>query len=653
MGSLNLSHEKVPRDVVENTRFRKLLLKEAERSAAVRKELRSACAEDILFFLNFACTLHEPRAILDEKGKRRPQVFPLITWPHQEPVIQELREKLGQEDFVIRKSRAEGASWIGCLLMLHDFLFRKDVEIGMCSATEDKADKPGSRGSLMGKILWELEECLPVWMAGVRDQDWKRSISDHTLLMKRSKTILKAFSATQGTGRGDRFTWFFLDELSEWDRGKDAMVMDSLQHATNSRLVVATPQGSDGEYHRICTETCGYLLRELYWWQNKTKNRGLYRMEDGRPVAVDPVGNPLPLDYQEFSPVVKTLLGRLKQRGFDFSSGKARSPWYDRECERSRGPQSIASELDGDFAGSEFHIFGSEFFAAADVFTSPETSRGIFSFNPESLEGRFESTVDGPVRLWMELDAKGNPPVRPYVGGADIATGHAESYKSNSVLTVFDQVTNQQVLEYTASHLEPHDFADECVAIMKWLHNGFLSWEVNGPGKPFTTRVLSRGYGNCYRREVLWRRGRKKTKELGWHTNKDSKETMLGDLSSGVRNREIVIKSRDCIREANQYVRDGSKIKYVGVDSSDETHGDRVIAAAVAVQAMKSRPMEKVSGKGVDVTENLRINPPANTMAARELAHKRHREDMEDAEEDWTVSAMFGNGGKSDLVVMD
>lgn len=607
----------VPKGLEDNLRYRLELRRRAQHDVQFRRALLTACRHDVLFFFNAFCYLFEPRPRV-VNGRKLSYTIPFITWDHQDPFIRTAREHLGFKDIGVEKSRGEGASWIAVLLALHDWLFDPECMVGMVSSTEKKADNPENPDSLFWKIDWELTK-LPRWMAGVKGKDYVRNLGDHTLLNKRIESRIVAFSAVKGVARGGRYKWFLMDELAEWDRPKDSKAMKSTQQSTESRLVVSTPQGSEGAYYDVMHNPSSMIRVILDWKQNPVRNRGLYVLEDGQMTVVDPE-NPLPPHYQSHS---RSLISRLVRKGFKVE-GVQRSPWYDKQCDRpDSDPRGIAQELDRDYGGSVYRVFGAEFFARVEKSIRPPFLRGNLTYHPESLRPDFDQTDNGPMKLWLSLDVRGQPPPHSYVVAADISTGVAGPYTSNSALTVIDRVTMEQVFEYADNTTSPSDFADLAIATAKWFYNAYLIWEHNGPGTSFTNQVLNRKYENIYWRTSQWRRSRKKEKNAGWNTSPQSKEAMFGAFLRAVKSGELTIRSKAMADECGQYVRMKGKIVHAGAVRSDddatvgEAHGDRVISICLGWQGVQDRPLAK------DPEEHLRQNPPPGTMAARQLEWER------------------------------
>lgn len=503
------------------------------------------------------------------------------------------------------KSRGEGMSWIGITLALHNWLFIPNSKIGLVSRTEEEADDPHDSDSLFWKIDWSLAK-LPNWMAGKQGSDWKRLLDRHNLVNYRNNARISADAATGDVFRGGRLSWALMDEFAFFKKGEDAEALNASSGATNSRLFVSTVNGQGNEYHRIMHEPSNMVKVIIDWKQNISRNRGLYRLEEGKPVALDPVNNPLPENYRLFTEDVQDLFSRLRTRGFKLEDCE-RSPWYDHECDRpGYTPQRIAQELDRDYAGSEHRIFGVEFFAKCEKTVTPPLSEGNLEIVRDTKSGdlelsvQFQSVFDGPCKLWIPLDSKGNPPVGDYVFGADVSTGVGGSYTSNSTLIGIDAVTREQVFEIATNIIEPGEFAELAIGVCNWFHGAYLGWEHNGPGVSFTKRVVSVGYGNIYHRKSQSQYGAKDSKEIGWWTDEKTKRIMFSEIVRTVRSNEFIMRSLATKLECGQYVYLNGKIEHSAqIKTTDESsvgqaHGDRVIGLGVAIQCLSDRPLLRI-----------------------------------------------------------
>jgi hypothetical protein len=480
---------------------------------------------------------------------------------------------------------------------------------------------------------WELTK-LSTWMTGLKGRDrnnpndWYRNASDHALINVRLGNQITAFAAGPDVGRGDRFTWFGLDEHAsdEWKmEGNDERVLEALGGTTDSILSISTPKGAYGAFHRLVHAPSSDLKVTIDWRDNPSKNHGLYKLVNDRPVAVDPINNPLQADYDPPTKEISELLSRLRKRGYDLDS-KTRSPWLDRECDRgTSNPQNVAQEIERDYGGSVARIFGNHCVEVAESTTRPPDIYGRLSVY-DDLTYSFDRMDNGEYHLWCQLDIHDRPPKHNFIVCADLASGDGGDYCNNSAIIVIDLVTGEQVLEFVTKTVKPPDMADKAIAICKWFHHAYLAWEHMGPGAAFTKQVIERGYNNCYERDTMDKFTRKRTKKLGFDNRGAAREHLFNDLERQIRTGDLLIRSKFLAEELTQYIRENGKIKHVSVKGDDSSHGDRVIAIGVGVQAMKSRPLPKLEGKSVGSYGD----PEPGTLAYREWLFTQQQETVDD-----------------------
>jgi len=618
----------VPTDRKENLLYRKKLRMACLSDHAKRKKIIRACKADPLFFFNAFCWVFEPRPMV-VNGVELPNILPFIAWEHQVPIMQQIHAHLGHDDTGLEKSRGEGASWTIVLFAVWDWLFNDMATVGLVSKDENAVDNPDDPDSLFWKIDWQLTK-LPTWMAGEKGVDYKRDRARHSLTNRRNGSSITGYAATANVASGGRKKWFGMDELAKFPRGPDKDAMASTQQITKCRLIVSTPKGADGAYYELMHEPSNMVKLRLHWSQNPTRNRGLYRMVNGRPVAEDPINNPLPESYQKMDTPILEMMDRLRTKGYKLE-GVLRSPWYDRECDRPAAtPQNIAQELDIDYGGSSFRIFGSDCLAKVEKTVTAAAVRGNLTFDKERVtDPVFDLIENGPFHIWMPLDAARIPPRSSFVLACDVCSGMGGSFTSNSTMEGIDTQTGEQVLEFASNTIAPADFADLAIAVAKWLHGAFLAWEHNGPGTAFTKQVIDREYSNVYYRTSQSTRKRDRGQKMGWWNSTDTREVLFETLRVAITTGAITVRSKFLLGELGQYIRKDQKIfSALTINATDDakgaTHGDRVIGLGVAAIAIKAMPTQMesafVGGEG-----QSGLVPPRHTLAHREWEAEQQR----------------------------
>lgn len=610
-----------PQDVVENLVFRVLVLARMAEDPSFAENIVAICNEDAVFYANTFAWVYEPRPRRNEAGALLPKELPYIAWPHQVPAIRTLEEYLGFSDIGGKKSRGEGASWIACIESSRWWSLRDGTKINVVSKDEDAADRKNDPDSLMWKMDFIVAR-LPRAFVGDPKTDYTRNYADHVLFNVRRSCSITAYAATADVASGGRADFFLMDELSKVKRPADEQAMASSQFVTDSRLFIATPRGAAGAYYDLMHEPSDMQVIVLDWKENPTRNRGLYVFRHGRPEAIDPVNNPLPPEYNPPSPAILARFERLRRRGFTLE-GKVRSAWYDKQCDRPKAtPESIAQELDMDFGGSQTRVLSARFFQVVEGTVRPPDKIGNFVVDDEAKSCKFVSADAGPLSMWMPLDERGKPQKARYVMGVDIAQGGAE-FGANSVICVFSLHTREQVLEYVTSALEPPELAEMAVSIARWLGDCTIGWEENGPGSPFGRAVmLTYRYLDVYEEIRMDRKTKKKAAKPGWWSNRNKKWDLFVETSAAVQGEEIIVRSREYVDEAGQYVNQGGKVTHVKA-GDDPAHGDRAIALGVANQVRIARPLPKPE-------EGKSGAPPAGSLAERLNLDERERERKEE-----------------------
>ncbi len=602
-------YDTVPRTIAENLDWRVKMRQRAARDKQLQRAIREACNEDILYFFGAWLWVFEPRASASS-GRR---VCPFIPWPHQAIVIEDADRTIqrvlesGQPmDFRCRKSRGEGWSWIGMGLAMRDWLFRPMTKIGLVSLNERMADSDDS-DSLMWKLDFLVKE-LPLWMqpAGF---DWNkhRSRTNHSLRNPENGSTVTGYAATGDVATGGRCAWFFMDELSKWMHGSDQDALNSTAPVSDCRLIGSSPKGDSGAFYDVIhEENVDMPLHTLHWADNPTRNQGLYTVKEGIVLAVDPVNNPLPDDYQKTH---QGLLDRLLAKGYVLE-GKLGSPWADRHRDRPRmTPRAWNQEYEIGFGGSVEKAFTETFAAIARKTCRIEMRRCRFIPHPEEGKWEIRDSLVGQLYLWLQLDGHGRvPSSHTYVIGADIAAGTGGSFSSNSVACVIDATSGAQVAELVGNTIGPIEFADMCYCLCLMFNHAHFIWEKNGsPGQTFTNHFLRYRYSNLYTMTVLKGRWKKQQKTgPGWNTPAHAKlNPQFEQLQQSVLIGELELRSAALVEECRQYewmsVGGTSKIVHRGAVNTDaesamgEAHGDRAVAAALAWHAIQEKQIKKMT----------------------------------------------------------
>lgn len=588
----------VPKEFRANLRFRERLLRLGDEAPEYRAELWEMSRRDFLLWLNCFGWVGEPR---NEDSLYRE--LPFISRPYQDRALDQLIEAIPKRDVTTFKSRDVGFSWMGMAKVAHDFLFSPMTEVGVVSAKEDLVDKSGAKSTLFAKIDFLLDEKRYPWwlLPNVPRMDGKR-YRRNTLVFENveNNSSIKGFAATGDVMRSTRPTWAFMDEIAFFPDGQDLNAMSATQYATRCRVIGSTPNYQTGVFYErvVNREKFDAAFIEMSWDEDAEKAAGMYTSENGQLVL---------LDREFWARVFGCRVADVEKKAAEgggkyrfIKDGKRRSPYFDYECARAENPDQTARELEKSFEGT-----GGAFFRMAvwkkirERDARDPVLRGDFNVDVERYRATWEKFEDGPVLLWIQLDAHGKPPAgRGYVVGADIASGTAGTHSSNSVVAIYDVATGEQVAELATAVVDPFTLGVWTVAVCKLFNDALLNWDAKGvTGAQFTEAVRDSGYAHLYRKEQEGVVTRKKSRTIGSHVQgQEPKAAMLRALEKDCESGAWAIRSAAVYEELGQYVmKDGKLVHATSVTTTDhaargDAHGDRVIASALARKARRDRP---------------------------------------------------------------
>jgi len=602
-------HKSVPRDPIENLKFRLWLQEKCLAEPEYRRAVRHMCETDILFWINTFVWQYNPKP----SGRFTKEIGPFITWDYQDHAItSQDGDEPGilwciehGEDLVIEKSRDMGASWLCLLVMLWLTLFQPWKKFTLISKDEQSVDKAGERDSLFWKLDFVLSY-LPEWLTG------KLTRMRLSLECPRTNSSISGYASTGTSGVGGRATAIFADEFSLIKQ--DRQLFSNTADVTNCRIFNGTHRGTGGMFFDLCDRNSeiGRRIKKLqmHWSKHPDKGNGAYYWDarEARVVMAD-WKRPYPAEYQ---PVTDGTPAGGPYPGL-------RSPWYDKECIDRGGEKSkrdIALHLDMDPKGSSNQFFDpliintlrreycrSEI-ARYDVMYDPETGRPLKAPGGGSLV----RTPSGRLWMWRDLDIHGAPPRDVYGVGGDLSAG------TGATPSVFSFLNSrgEKVAQYFNSHIEPTMLAPLIVALC-WVfadesgEGARLVWEMNGPGVTFSKRVLEIGYRRLYYRATNpFGLAQGLSDQPGWWPLKNTTRVLLEDYRHALQSRLILNPCDSALSTCLDFVWKGDTIEHdrkaADPDESGarENHGDEVIADALAwmlVKDLVTKPAEQAEKK--------------------------------------------------------
>lgn len=585
-------YEKIPKDLPGNLKWRRAALEFGNESKESAQELWTLCSRDPLFFVNGFLWLEEPRSGL-------PEPVPFITYPFQDRLIRGVNDAIPNEDCIIEKSREQGATWCMLALALWRWQFHAGNRILLATKDEALCDSTNDSDSLFFK-LDQLLSMQPKWLKPVIRKEYERTKLN--LFNPDNGSTIDGSATHAQLGRGGRRTWIILDEFAffnEKEGGMDAAVMRSTRSVTNSRTFISTHNGAGTEFYRT-VEKCKqgkFNARHffLHWKDHPTCGKDQYMGEDG----------------------------------------KLTSPWREAVKLRCSSPIELAQEVDVDVCGSSYQFFDYPVIITEPLrkkHAQPPIKKGFLRHDPDTAEPiEFVEHKDGNLELYEPL-VKGKPIDGEYAMGTDVSQGTGAS---NSVTSVFDKATGWQVAEMVDSKIPPPEWAVATAALGKWFYNAYAVWENNGGvGKSFTDKFVDEvRYMNIYMREKEEKITKDVTLSPGWYSSDKSKYDLLLGLKSAMISEAAKIRSEEVYKDCVNYQHhNGSKkIEHVAVSTNPDpsgagaNHGDRAIAAALAILGIKKQPATREKATQEKVLDK-------NSFGARQQARLRAANKKEDFE---------------------
>ena len=584
-------YHRVPKEPAANRRFRRALITEAGRDPQAAAQIRTMCAEDLLFYVNAFGWTYDPRSTVP--------VTPFLTYAFQDEAMLELVDCVERgRDAAMPKSRDMGASWMALTVLEWFWHFRPNLSFLLISRNEDYVDKRGNPKALFWKIDF-LHENMPNWLLPsgrwLLDKDPGRKLLH--LRNTDNGSVIDGESTTGDAGRGDRRTAMLVDEHSAFELNDGFRVLRATRDTTKCRIFNATPQGANTGFYEVVHKTNAKVLR-LHWSSHPEKARGLYTTNEttGKVQLLDGYRGPVEVRRKDEPPRVVQYPDDYPFQ-LDQSDPKPRSPWYDGECARCVSVQEIAQELDIDFLGSSFPFFDHAFIVALKKrFARPPLLVGDLEYDRETLlPKRFVENPKGMLQLWVTLDGNDRPAKDArYACGVDISAGTGAS---NSVSVIGDRSTGEKVARLASPNMRPREWAELTIALCHFFNRAFLVPDASGPtGTVFMQRAIEVSYGELYYRRDEDTVTQKISDKPGYFLNPAAREVLLEDYRAALASHRYINRSAAGLDECLQFIRQpGGGVEHSAAANSQDpsgartAHGDEVIADALCCKGILER----------------------------------------------------------------
>lgn len=523
-----------------------------------RDRILQMCEQDICFFAFLFAVFHETR-----EGHGRIGKFVPLLGSDQADVLALLARYSGKIDVCVEKSRGIGLSYLICVYCLWKWLFAKGgIKIGLLSKEEFSLDILRDPGTLMGKLDC-LFSSLPAWMTMYKGKSiLQRTLKHHQFRNIKNSNAILGYVPTDEKLRSDRLYCLFSDEsaflpfsVQRW--------LPSAHGTVPSIIYVSTHNGTATMFYRFMQDATSELVRISTWWtENARCRQGLYKVEKGRIVTLDP-----DFDYRDYE---------FSHTKF-VPEGWLQSLYTDRTFRRPGADiESAKQELYG--VGL---IDSRKMFSEAVRRHAGRTCLRPVTVGTVNFEGEFTESDDfleeNNIRFWQLPGTFGSS----YMLGCDPAIGTAGgAYTSFAVM---DLRTGIIVISGRLKEVGMEEFAQIVIGVAKLITGGRglgfckIIPETTGVNVSFTNELHRLQY------PAIWKDPSGKE---GVH-NRDRGEVWLTELGRAVSTGDVTLRDSRVVGEMEhfEYDKDFEELLYAGVDG----HGDLAIATSLAFWGGKDR----------------------------------------------------------------
>lgn len=526
-----------------------------------RQALAHACAEDPVFFAATSCWSRRVKRVIAETGETVPiegdaRVVPFIPWERQVEIIEQLvYSARNGRDVASAKSRETGLSTIVAIVLWWGWRWH-GWDALLLSRIEDDVDRIGDPDTLFAKID-TVTATVPKCLLPGRREDFMLDGAHrkHLLLSHPSGNAITGEATTGHAGRGGRKIVAVFDEA-----------------AAQSKFVAGWRSASDTVVAKwaISTHLIGSYFTGTLWPRALATN--------------DPM--PLTISYADDPEKGAFAVEKIDEDGSvtgDVGRTYISTPWFEREREK-RDIHDLRENvlcLPG--------TSGRSFFAAKGI---ANMRRHVHP--PRRCDMHKGVLYDAPSGGWLVW----REPMRgtQVVMFCDPAYGTGSA---NGVIGAMDADRNELLAIFASPHLPPYDLSRTMVeAARGWCrgrNDPMIGFEVNGPGASMHHDFERLNYTRLYRSRQHGTTMERRTRRIGWHSTRQTKRALFGDLARAMLDDTVVIPCEDTIRELEATIvyKDGgvgpAHLEDDGATGAREAHGDRVIAVAgcllVAIEA--------------------------------------------------------------------
>ena len=230
----------------------------------------------IQFIIDFGVTF-DPRKV----GDGLTPLTPFIPFPKQIAALEFFMWCLDNKEYgLLEKSRDSGATWLAIAIATVYWIFEPGSVAGFGSRKEEYIDKQGDPKSIFWRVR-KFIQFLPVEFLPAGFTERKHAL--HMRIINPENNAVITGEAGDNIGRGDRTTWYFVDEAAFLER--PLLVDAALSATTNCRIDISTSNGAGTPFY--AKSVSGKLpVFRFHWEQDPRKNMEWYQEQKRKLDAV-------------------------------------------------------------------------------------------------------------------------------------------------------------------------------------------------------------------------------------------------------------------------------------------------------------------------------------------------------------------------------
>lgn len=484
---------------------------------------------------------------------------PFILNPPQSRTLKELS---GMD--IILKARQEGISSLILAIFAIDFITIENIKCVVISH-EDKATQ-----RLFDRVKYFLKSMEKTFPGELPYKLKYNSRYEMTNLEKNSNFYIGTAGA-RAFGHGDTINNLHCSEISRWP-DQERMMMGLLQAVPkDGRIIIESTANGFGDYF--------YKM-----WEKNKETQNPFRTHFIPWFELPEYVMPLGTVEMELTEYEQDIIN-------NFHISKEQIAWRRWKINQMGGDWQDPKSWD--LFNEQFPINPEEaFIVSGNPVWSPTLLKfylthakppkyigNLRGFNPITLE----ENEKGRLKIWKEPQE-----FHTYAIGVDVSEGKVVSQSTEegkerdaSCAQVLDKTTYEQVAVWHG-RIDPDKLGTELDLLGRYYNNALLAVERNAMGIAPLIRLRDLSYPNLYYQERIGMMTERITAELGWVTDKQSKELIISEATELLRDKRLTIYDDSTIGEMMSFVRNADG--HAGAAKS--AHDDRVMAFLIGVRML-------------------------------------------------------------------